>query len=751
MKRLIAFFLTLATIFCLVACSKNSVSDSVNSDGAIVDILMNDGIISSVNEDGTSRLIFGNLAEMGKIDNAQDATQLVRHYAGQLGVANFSEDYELADAVNYGDGVTYRYSQKYNDVPVVGGEIRITTDENGNPIGIINNNVNIPADFDMTITVSAEDASSAATGYLFEKAGCVYSKREDISNVIFVPEEGVPFYAWLFEYSTKTAATYSVIVDAKDVNKIVYSTNEYDAVVTGKNSFGEVKSFEVPEQNGTYYLYDSDHHISIYDYQNENNLITSQTSEWSDETEVDLMTNFITIQNYVKDKLGLNSIDNKGLMIRCVDNYEKDKKTNASWLGFGTKEDGTHFGEIAFSYNPNGELPFTMCLDVCAHEYGHGLVNYYLAGYKKIPAYWITLRSFDEAYADIFACCVDGNWTILEDYYPLVSSSKKYARSIETPDTEDGYKTKMPTSTLWASWYTNSTILSHCAYNMSTKYNISTDDLALIWINSLRFLNTSSNFQDVRDAVVISAIQLSKLSGKINLSDKQIDGIISIFEEAGLTGNEFEELDIVKATVNEETPGQAIIDVKIEDALNYSKAVVVYPPLADFWSADGMTHDIRIPKLSSETSNAKAFNQKLYDVSGKAYETLRNNQEENQLYSSDYKYKEHNGVFGIVIESIVGAQAAGASRHYDAFYYDANQDKELTFNEYLETLGLSYDLLTSKVKNTSQYNEYYTYISDYNDVYVKDCILNSNGSIVYLNDIEIMWGWNCLEVESLLQ
>lgn len=190
----------------------------------------------------------------------------------------------------------------------------------------------------------------------------------------------------------------------------------------------------------------------------------------------------------------------------------------------------------------------------------------------------------------------------------------------------------------------------------------------------------------------------------------------------------------------------------IIDAVNYSKKVELTQDLAAIgYDVEGLINEVRLPKLSSETANAEAFNQKLYNTFSHQYERLLNNQEGGNLLKCDYEYKQHNGVVGIVIKTNVGAWGAGANSYYYAFYYDFDQDKELTFDEYLEAIGIEYDLLTSRVKNTSMYQDFYSYVSEYNNVYIKDCILDENASIVYMNDSDTMMGWNRLDVESLLQ
>ena len=192
-------------------------------------------------------------------------------------------------------------------------------------------------------------------------------------------------------------------------------------------------------------------------------------------------------------------------------------------------------------------------------------------------------------------------------------------------------------------------------------------------------------------------------------------------------------------------------DVKIIDAINYTKPVIATPDSSDIgWEPDGMVHTIKIPKLTLETSNAKEFNQKLYDVFGEEYKLLLNNQENNQLFSCNYEYRIYHGVVGIVIEKEYGVQCGGISVFYEAFYYDTNQDKELTFEEYLSALETDYKSISSNMQNTSEYKDYYGYISDYNDVFINDCIVDSNSSIVYLNDIETMGGWNRIDVKANL-
>lgn len=185
------------------------------------------------------------------------------------------------------------------------------------------------------------------------------------------------------------------------------------------------------------------------------------------------------------------------------------------------------------------------------------------------------------------------------------------------------------------------------------------------------------------------------------------------------------------------------VEIEVVDAVNYEKKVQVQTDAGPYeW-----TYTIRLPEITSETENAKQFNKKLYDTFGKEYELLINDQQDRQIFMSDYTYKKHNGILGIVITTTYGAYNGGISDFYHAFYYDTKNGKELSFEEYLVALGLTGEGLWTSIKNTTEYSNSYSYISPYNDVYLMDAILDNIGAIVYLNDIETMVGWNKLEVE----
>ncbi len=120
---------------------------------------------------------------------------------------------------------------------------------------------------------------------------------------------------------------------------------------------------------------------------------------------VSLARNLETTYKAVRTRLGRNSVDGKGLAlvgnVHLGKNYE-----NAFW-------DGTH-KMMYFGDNAAGQMPFAKSLDTVAHEFGHGITRYSVAGGGFVYAY--PSGALSEAISDIWGCTVDArDWQMGED------------------------------------------------------------------------------------------------------------------------------------------------------------------------------------------------------------------------------------------------------------------------------------------------------------------------------------------------
>lgn len=117
-------------------------------------------------------------------------------------------------------------------------------------------------------------------------------------------------------------------------------------------------------------------------------------------------------------------------------------------------------------------------------------------------------------------------------------------------------------------------------------------------------------------------------------------------------------------------------------------------------------HKIVVPKLTSESENAKKFNEKIAKFHlNDAVLALQINEEKDAVYNVDYIFEECNGIIGILITDFTSVIGSHKNANYYGFYFDTVNDRELDFFEYLEALGVDYSALISTVN--SSITEYY--------------------------------------------
>lgn len=173
-----------------------------------------------------------------------------------------------------------------------------------------------------------------------------------------------------------------------------------------------------------------------------------------------------------------------------------------------------------------------------------------------------------------------------------------------------------------------------------------------------------------------------------------------------------------------EATKNTIPDNPVIEAVHYEKNVI-NSSIAIAVGADysNWKHTVSLPSVNVQTDKAQAFNKKIYDTFSDIIDCLKNNEEDNVMYTIKYEYKEYNGVVGILVDETWAAQAGGVSGDCYMFYYDINSDKELTFEEYLSALGVKLSALESALKSMPDY--------DADDpIEINGGMLDENGSII---------------------
>ena len=163
------------------------------------------------------------------------------------------------------------------------------------------------------------------------------------------------------------------------------------------------------------------------------------------------------------------------------------------------------------------------------------------------------------------------------------------------------------------------------------------------------------------------------------------------------------QLSTEEATVTEPEPFEEKIEA--EDALVYTKDVIP----CNGWSMEYMTwkkHSIVLPRLTGDTENIVAFNQKMYSNYKQICDELALDHEENRLYNIQYEFLRKGDVIGILIVRALGWQLSEFVVSYDPYFYDTASDREISFAESLEKFGLTFDALDAKIRASSAFQEF---------------------------------------------
>lgn len=149
-------------------------------------------------------------------------------------------------------------------------------------------------------------------------------------------------------------------------------------------------------------------------------------------------------------------------------------------------------------------------------------------------------------------------------------------------------------------------------------------------------------------------------------------------------------------------------------------------------------HRILVPGIDVQSDVAKMLNERIKSYCQPAVDALETNTEGEHIYLYWYVAGELDGYVGIVQRLIDEVQYGDISIDYKFTYYDANEDKEITFDEYLAKIGYSRDVLINKI--TEHYTEFDFSVPDFEEIlgaaisgdsYFIAYSANENGKIVY--------------------
>ncbi len=486
----------------------------------------------SYNEDKTQVVsIEGKYSEI-TVDNTDDALDVVQSIHTIVGIKNPYDELKILTNNSDEYGAEYTFVQMYNGYEVYSRRITISVDADG------------VTDFLGSGVYATSKLESVNTNKGVSQDAAEQTAQAHFGGECTVAEGNTTFmYYTINEYEESPKFVYAVYVSGKDdsgkyIDGIVFiDANAGDIVGVNSETTGasaDTGSGKTEQGNKVtfpiaftwtdwyfYYMQDLERDIQMYDQKMFVDFrIGSEFNWWTDKTAISAYTNMIKTYDWYKNVLNRDSLDGNGFDLKVVvhnDHYSD----NAYWSG---SEKTLNFCDNGFGSSLKATT--AGALDVVAHEYTHGIVQFVTGGlpYQNAPG------AINEGYADIFGCLVDGDWQIGEDWQTIrdASNPTKY----QAPDkiSSEFYVDYTVDSSDNGGVHTNSSLLYHAAYLMS-EAGVPNNTLAKLWYKSLSMgYDGTSDFQTVRKNVL-------KAAKKIKLSEEQIVIIKNAFDAVEIFGD----------------------------------------------------------------------------------------------------------------------------------------------------------------------------------------------------------------------
>jgi len=187
---------------------------------------------------------------------------------------------------------------------------------------------------------------------------------------------------------------------------------------------------------------------------------------------------------------------------------------------------------------------------------------------------------------------------------------------------------------------------------------------------------------------------------------------------------------------------EGLVPLVVRDGVFYTKDVKVTRENVGYWKCPlALQHSVRIPQLSVDTENATEFNKKIWRKHSDCLWELSEDREGSSVYWCDYQWDNQDGIVGILVYYDRGEQGVNSNASVDGYYYDMNQDRELTFEEYLAANGTTYDQVLEIVLNSEEYQK----VGE-TDKILLDCLFFGGKPIAILRNYTADPGWKVVQL-----
>ncbi|MCX7909211.1 MAG: M4 family metallopeptidase [Ignavibacteria bacterium] len=432
--------------------------------------------------------------------------------------------------------IIIRYQQTLNDIPIWGKEIIGIFNNRGDLKTIVGNYypLNDTINIKLKVLVDSLTAIRIVQNHSKEKIFDYFDNStfeylneylkidlEPKATKCFYTDDGKFELVWMVEYRPNIYEKYRYFISAKDGSILsFYRTNPSDGPTTGSgiDLFNQTRTLNVFQSKGKFYLLDASKPMYNKNPEKPNGIIATFTNNYQDFNPYSTPSLVASNTNYFNDPVavsahyflsltydyyynthGRNSVDGNKKNVVCLLHVTKNgmPMQNAFWTGeMIVLGDG---GDIFY--------PFARALDIIAHEFTHGVVQFTVDLEYKFQS-----GALNEAFADWGGAMVDrDDWYINEDnvysqFFPMGTrnmadphNSFSYGSPYWLPAHMNEYQ-NLPLDKDNGGVHINVGIINKATYLIGS--NLGKDKLEKIYYRVLekRYLTRQANFVDFRIA-----------------------------------------------------------------------------------------------------------------------------------------------------------------------------------------------------------------------------------------------------------
>ena len=524
---------------------------AMNPDSLVIDCYTNEGYLST---------LVGKFYE-GKVYNIEDGIKSIQGLAALLGFSKGSEFFAIYGETNNTGYTFYTYQQRYGGATLRYATLRIVVDPEGYTAGLSCSFVPNVGTASQEPAITKEQALEVVKNR-YARFNLIYYPEQTV--LMAVPYNGIVVNCYIvytnnpdaypgfdipyYEHLVATDGTYLTIMpatsfaipggDAVDNSYFFEDMVTETYTTTVKLNDGTAREISVPvsynSRDRKYYLMDPSRKIAVAQYYDFNynystvSFVTSKTvGGWSDNNLL-AYANYIIMYDFYLNH-GIRSVDGFGTPILVTVGY--------------CEEDGTPIDNCCYYGINNGWACFAVsdanhssdCVDVCGHEYTHGITNHSMQGI----CYQNETGAINEAYSDIMGNLAEMSLDYTSDRTWLHEErSGNYIRNLGDPNDREQpayvgdvyYRPSVlyPDFSLndYGGVHFNNSLVGHIAYLMD-QTGMSYEQQIAMWLTSIEIINPLSNYEDLHGALLFAL----KING---LLQEYGPALNQAFRDAGL-------------------------------------------------------------------------------------------------------------------------------------------------------------------------------------------------------------------------